>query len=170
VRAEEFFEDSQMNKGKLGNKRHFRSLRWQMQRNAIRLAIAGIILALSACFVSAQETGGGTPIVSGAVGFLTMRDNGQTSLQPVITPVVLVPLGSRLLVESSFQFQGFIARSSTNGPYEGQLFTGVQYLQLDYVANSHLTVVAGYFTTPFNRSGERIGPLWIHNLADGPLI
>jgi hypothetical protein len=110
------------------------------------------------------------PVISGAAGFIYTKDAGQTSLQPILDPVVLVPLGSRFLVESNFEFQGFIARSSPGGPYEGQYFGSINYLQLDYVANSHLTIVVGRFLTPFNIYNERVGPIWIHNLQDDPII
>jgi hypothetical protein len=110
------------------------------------------------------------PVISGAAGFLYSKDAGQTALQPIITPVVLVPLGSHLLVEASAELQGYIARSGPTNSYDGQFFATIDYLQLDYVVNSRLTIVAGRFVTPFNIYGERLGPMWVHNLQDGPLI
>src|ERR1700758_421475 len=129
---------------------------------------ARLIFVLSgAGFSKAQDL---VPVISGAAGFIYTKDAGQTSLQPILDPVILVPLGSRFLVESNFEFQGFIARSSPGGPYEGQYFGSINYLQLDYVLNSHVTVVAGRFLTPFNIYNERLGPIWIHNLQDDPII
>jgi hypothetical protein len=110
------------------------------------------------------------PVISGAFGFQYSKDDGQPSLQPILYPVVLVPLGSHFLVEAAAELQGFIAPSTPNGPYTGQFFPGISYLQLDYVLNSHLTIVAGRFYTPFNIYDERLGPIWIHNFQDGPLI
>jgi hypothetical protein len=66
--------------------------------------------------------------------------------------------------------QGFVARSRPGGPYEGQYFFSIWYLQLDYVVNSHLTIVAGSFPPPFNVFGERVNPIWIRNFQDSPLI
>jgi len=123
------------------------------------------MLSASAAMGQVEEA-----VVSGSVGFLYSHNDGQTSLQPILTPVILVPLGSHLLVETSAQLQGYIARSGGNGPYEGQFFGSLQYLQLDWAVNSHLTIVAGRFTTPFNIYGERLGPMWLHNLQDAPLI
>lgn len=110
------------------------------------------------------------PVITGSAGFLYSKDAGQTSMQPIINPIVLVPLGSRFLVEGSVELQGFVARPSPGASYEWQGFTSVEYLQVDYVANAHLTVVAGYFLTPFDIYNERLGPIWIHNLQDAPLI
>jgi hypothetical protein len=110
------------------------------------------------------------PVISGSFGFLYSKDDGQTALQPILTPVVLVPLGSHFLVEASAELQEYVAPSSPNGPYTGQFFPTIEYIQLDYVVNSHLTIVAGRFLTPFNIYNERLGPIWIHNFQDGPLI
>jgi len=125
---------------------------------------------MAVLYVPAAKGQAEGPVITGSAGFLYSNNDGQTSVQPILTPVVLVPLGSHLLVETSAQLQGYIARSSANGPYEGQFFGTLQYLQLDWVVNSHLTVVAGRFTTPFNIYGERLGPMWLHNLQDAPLI
>jgi hypothetical protein len=126
-----------------------------------------MLVALGAYCSSAQDL---VPVISGAAGFQYSKDAGQTSLQPIITPVVLVPLGSRFLVETSAELQGFVAPSGPGGPYEAQFFGSLQYLQLDYVLNSHITIVAGRFLTPFNIYNERLGPMWIHNVQDGPII
>jgi hypothetical protein len=129
---------------------------------------ASLILVLAGAGLSkAQDL---VPVISGAAGFLYSKDAGQTALQLIVTPVLLVPLGSNLLVETSFELQGFVARSQPGGPYEGQYFGTLEYLQLDYVANSHLTIVVGRFETPFNIYNERLYPIWIRNLQDAPLI
>lgn len=128
----------------------------------------GLLLAtLGTNLSDAQDL---VPVISGAAGFQYSKDAGQTSLQPIITPVVLVPLGSRFMVEASAELQGFVARSGPGEPYEGQFFGTLQYLQLDYVVNSHVTIVAGRFLTPFDIYNERLGPMWIHNVQDAPLI
>ena len=131
---------------------------------------AALFLLMAVSYVPAAKGQAEGAVITGSAGFLYSNNDGQTSVQPILTPVVLVPLGSHLLVETSAQLQGYIARSSANGPYEGQFFGTLQYLQLDWVVNSHLTVVAGRFTTPFNIYGERLGPMWLHNLQDAPLI
>lgn len=126
-----------------------------------------VFLALCSSSVLAQSE---VPVISGSFGFLYSKDDGQTALQPILTPVVLVPLGSHFLVEASAELQGYVAPSSLHGPYTGQFFPTIEYIQLDYVVNSHLTIVAGRFLTPFNIYNERLGPIWIHNFQDGPLI
>lgn len=110
------------------------------------------------------------PVITGSAGFIYSKDAGQTALQPIINPILLFPLGSKFLVEADAFLQGYVARSSPGGSYEWQSFNSIEYLQLDYVVNSHITIVAGRFLTPFNIYNERLGPIWIHNFQDDPII
>src|SRR5438067_12662127 len=119
--------------------------------------------------VRAQQSA--TPIISGGVQFLSTSSGGATTFQPVIAPMVAVPLGEHWLVESRATFDEFVFRENgSSGPWHGQTFSNIDYLQLDYLVNSHLTIVIGEFLTPFNIYNERLTPVWIHNLADPPLI
>ena len=111
------------------------------------------------------------PIISGGVQYLSTTSGGATVFQPTIAPVVAIPLGEHWLIESRGTFDEVIFRENgSSGPYHALTFSSVDYLQLDYLVNSHLTVTVGQFLTPFNIYNERIGPVWIHNLADYPLI
>jgi hypothetical protein len=111
------------------------------------------------------------PLISGGVGLLTTTDGGVTSLQPVISPVAALPLGEHLLVESRAYIEDFIApKNGNSGPYQGDFFAGLQYLQLDYIAAPKLTVTVGDFLTPFGTYNERLAPIWISNFQDAPLI
>jgi hypothetical protein len=112
----------------------------------------------------------GTPIISGGVQFLSTTIGGTTTFQPVIAPVVTVPFGDHWLVESRATFDEVVFRENgATGPYHAQTFSSVDYLQLDYLVNSHVTIVVGQFLTPFNIYNERLSPVWIHNLSDPPL-
>jgi hypothetical protein len=127
-----------------------------------------LLVSLSAVSASAQSD---TPIISGGIQYLNTTSGGATVFQPLISPVVAVPLGDRWLIESRATFDEVIFRQDgSSGPYHAQTFSSVDYLQLDYLANPHLTIVVGEFLTPFNIYGERLSPVWIHNLADAPLI
>jgi hypothetical protein len=133
-----------------------------------RVALA--LLAVAFCGV-ASRCQSDTPIISGGVGFLGSTNAGATSFQPVLAPVLTVPLGDKFLVESRADIRGFISREDgTSGPYQGQSFETLEYLQLDYLANSHLTITAGRFLTPFGIFNERLNPIWINKFQDAPLI
>ena len=122
-----------------------------------------LLLAVLGSKADAQNT----PLISGGVGFLTTTNGGVTALQPVISPVAAVPLGEHLLVESRAYIADFIApKNGNSGPYEGNFFAGLQYLQLDYIAAPKLTVTVGDFLTPFGTYNERLAPIWISNFQE----
>ena len=111
-----------------------------------------------------------TPLISGGVGFLTTTNGGNTTYSPTIEPVLAAPIGQRLLVESrAALLESFFPLGNGQG-YDTTHFTGFTYLQADYLATSHITVVGGYFLTPFGTYNERLTPIWISNFQDGPLI
>lgn len=111
------------------------------------------------------------PILSGGAGFLDSTSGGVNFFQPVLAPVLAVPLADRFLIESRADLRGFFIRQNgTSGPYQGKLFATLEYLQLDYLANSHLTITVGRFLTPFGIYNERLSPIWIHKLQDAPFV
>ncbi len=111
------------------------------------------------------------PLISGGLGFLTTTNGGVTTVAPVLAPVAALPLGEHLLVESRAYLQEFIApKNGNSGPYQGDFFAGLQYLQLDYIAVPKLTLTVGDFLTPFGTYNERLSPIWISNFQDAPLI
>jgi hypothetical protein len=129
---------------------------------------AGLLALLSGTSLSAQFS---TPIISGGVQYLSTTSAGATVFQPLIAPVVVAPIGDHWLIQSRATFDEVIFRENgSTGPYHSLTFSSVDYLQLNYIADPHLTVTVGEFLTPFNIYNERLGPVWIHNLAGAPLI
>lgn len=126
-----------------------------------------MILLLAAPALVAQDV----PIISGGIGFLNSTNAGVNFFQPVLAPVVAIPLGKHFLVESRFDFREFYSRKDgTFGPYQGTFFKSTQYLQLDYIAAPKLTFTVGRFLTPFGTYNERLSAIWIPKLQDAPLI
>jgi len=112
-----------------------------------------------------------TPLLSGGVAFQTSTNGGSTSYTPIIQPLLAVPLGDHLLIESRAAFlESFSPVGGGQPGYDHSHFIGLTYLQGDYIATPHLTVVAGSFLIPFGTYNERLTPLWIGNFQDGPLI
>jgi len=135
----------------------------------VRRFLGTLLLAmLSAAAAHAQEN---VPILSGGAGVLGESDGGAPSAQPVIAPVLTIPLGSKWLIESRADIRGFVSREDGNtGPLEGTSSTTLEYLQVDYNATSWLTITAGRILTPFGIYNERISAIWINKFQTAPLI
>ena len=110
------------------------------------------------------------PILSGSLGNFSFVTAGQNLFDSQINPVLLVPLGDHWLIESRAEFEGKFQRPPNGGPYGGPVDKHVDYAQVDYIANSYLTVTAGRFLTPFGIFNERLYPVWIRALQPDPLI
>lgn len=136
---------------------------------AYRILWATLLILSSGFRVWAQSN---APIISGGVAFLSTTEGGATAMQPVIAPVLAMPLGDRWLVESRVDLRGFVSRArGTSGPYQAQFFGTVEYLQVDYNAASQVTITAGRFLTPFGIFNERLSAVWINKFPqDAPLI
>lgn len=113
--------------------------------------------------VAAQES----PLISGGMGFFTNTNGGNTSYSPTLAPVLVAPIGQNFLVESRANLvETWVP--TPNG-YDTVHFVGLTYAQLDYLVNPHLTLVGGYFLTPFGSVNERLTPIWINNFVETPL-
>jgi hypothetical protein len=131
-----------------------------------RLSKMGVLAVLcSALTVAAQNT----PLLSGGVGFLTNTNGGNTTYTPIIEPLLAAPIGQHFLVESRAALLETWAPQGGQSGYGHTRFIGLTYLQGDYIASSHLTVVGGSFLLPFGSYNERLSPIWIGNFQDGPI-
>jgi hypothetical protein len=136
--------------------------------------LAGCLL-LCVVKVNAQDAdvdtnhAGHVPVITGGLGYIYNVNGGTPSLEPQINPVLLLPFGSHFLLESRVAFTGFFQRRNGNGDYTGEVFKSVEYAQLDWLANTHVTAVGGSYLLPFGIYTERIGTLWIANFQDSPI-
>jgi hypothetical protein len=111
------------------------------------------------------------PVLSGGVAFVPTWEGGSPTLVSIVSPVLLVPLGSNLIFESRAAFEGdFQRRDGQSGDFTGGVGKSLDYMELDYIANRHVTITAGRFLTPFNIYNERLYPNWIRNTQTDPLI
>jgi len=129
-------------------------------------ALAAVLLGSAIC-ATAQNV----PLLSGGVGFLTNTNGGSTSYTPTIEPVLAMPLGQHFMIESRADLLESFAPNGGGQPgYDHTHFIGLSYLQGDYIASPHLTIMGGTFLIPFNTYNERLTPLWISNFQATPLI
>ncbi len=109
------------------------------------------------------------PVLQTSAGFISTFDGGQPHLGPIITPVLLVPIGQRWLFESRATFESDLTQQPGMSGFHGTVEKEVEYAQLDFIANQYMTVTVGRFLTPFGIYNERMYPVWIRNLATDPL-
>lgn len=111
------------------------------------------------------------PLLTGSVGFISDFTGGQPDLHPIATPLLLVPLGERWVFETRATFEtDLVEVPGRSGFHGGPVQKEVEYAQLDFIANSYMTVTVGRFLTPFGVFNERFYPVWIRNLQPDPLI
>ena len=102
------------------------------------------------------------PLLTGGVGFITTIDGGDPRLGPIVSPVILLPpLGKRWLFEARGNFESDLVQTPGENGFHGTVAKGVDYAQLDFIVNRHVTLTAGRFLTPFNIYNERLYPVWI---------
>ena len=132
-------------------------------------AVLVVMPGLSRAQNGPAETVEPVPVITGGAGVIPSFSGGQFTLTNIVSPVVLVPLGDRFLVESRAAFEANYTRQP-DGSFGGPVAKEVEYLQLDYIANRYVTVTAGRFLTPFGIYNERLYPVWVRNLQNDPLI
>jgi hypothetical protein len=132
----------------------------------LRYAVASIALLSMAQSAIGQDT----PVISGAVGFLSTTNKGPTSFNPTFQPVAVVPITRHFLFENRDSIAESVTPRLQDKSDQTRLSRNVVYLQMDYLAAPHVTFVAGKFLTPFASFNEQIGSLWVNNFLTGPLI
>ncbi len=130
-----------------------------------------ITFATGLALLAARGIAQDVPLLSGGVAFFHSTQAGSTSYMPIIEPLLAAPIGSQLLIESrAALIESFFPAGNGQSGYDHLHFIGLTYLQGDFLASPHLTVVAGSFLLPFNTYNERLSPVWIGNFQDGPTI
>jgi hypothetical protein len=138
-----------------------------------RLARSTKLLFLTLAMLVAVHygTAQNTPLLSGGVGFFTATNAGQTTYSPQFEPLLAAPVGPHLLIESrAILLESFAPNGGGKPGYDHSHFISLTYLQGDYIATPHLTIVGGSFLIPFNTYNDRLSPIWIGNFQGGPLI
>src|SRR3984885_14128610 len=113
----------------------------KMARSA-RLATFGMAMFCAARYGIAQDT----PLISGGVAFLHSTDGGNTTYLPIIEPLLAAPIGSHVLIESrATLLEAFSPNGGGKPGYDHSHVISLNYLQGDFFATPHLTVVGGSF-------------------------
>jgi hypothetical protein len=144
--------------------------------NSTFLRIAGVVFAIAAALAPQARTQDTTsttespiPVITGDFNFQSTFQPGQKMIMPEFDPVVLFPIGNKVLIESEYDMSTSL--TDTSGQWGPAVVDhGMEYLQLNYIAHPNLTLTVGRFLTPFGIFRERLHPMWIRNVASDPLI
>jgi hypothetical protein len=109
------------------------------------------------------------PILTGSTAYFTQVNGGAVTDTPLVTPLLLAPIGDKWLVEAKGLYSDSYGKDDA-GFYQSTAAYGLLYAQVDYIANRYVTISAGQFLTPFGIYGERLAPNWIRALQTTPLI
>jgi len=110
------------------------------------------------------------PLLTGSAGYISTFDGGEPHLDPIVTSILVIPMGQRWLFESRNTFETDMVQVPGESGFHGKIRKEVDYAQLDFIANPYMTVTVGRFLTPFGIFNERLYPVWIRNLQSDPLI
>lgn len=107
------------------------------------------------------------PVLTGSTAYFTRVTGGQVQDAPSVSPLLLVPVGDRWLLEAKGAYSDTFAKNA-QGDYAGTTSYGMAYAQIDYITK-YATFTGGRFIAPFNVYGERLAPNWIRALQPSPL-
>jgi len=145
-------------------------------RNLGRVAAVALLASICAFPSKAQTTPVDEevkpiPLFTGSAGFVSNFQGGQPDLHPLLTPLLLVPIGQHWVFETRATFETDLVQvPGRSGYHGGPVQKEVEYAQIDYIGNPYMTVTVGRFLTPFGIFNERLYPIWIRNLQSDPLI
>src|SRR5215813_13434163 len=137
-------------------------------RKVAQAGLLGLIIAFSIA-VRAQDDVApkAIPILTGYTSYFTRVTGGQYQDTPAVTPLLLVPVGDKWLLEARGSYSDTFSKNAA-GDYVGRNSYGLGYAQADYITK-YVTFTAGRFITPFNIYGERFAPTCIRALQLTPL-
>jgi hypothetical protein len=137
-------------------------------RKAAQACLFGLFLLFSNPMQGQEDGLKPVPILTGSTAYFTRVTGGQYQDAPAISPLLLLPMGDKLL----FEAKGSLAdtfQKNAQGNYAGTVSYGLVYAQVNYITK-YVTVTGGRFTTPFGIYAERLAPNWIRALQVTPVI
>jgi hypothetical protein len=136
-------------------------------RKVAQAGLLGLLIIFAMAAQAQQDLGRPVPILTGSTAYFTRVTAGQYQDAPSVSPLLLLPLGDRWLIEAKGAYSDTFSKNSA-GDYTGHVSYGLGYAQADYITK-YATFTAGRFITPFNIYGERLAPNWIRALQTTPL-
>ena len=136
---------------------------------ALALLAVLTVVRTTAAQVQMKPQDSPAPVLTGYTGLAGNTGSGERSVAPTLAPIILAPIGNRLLFEGEFELEGQY-QTRTGESWTNEWEKAVEYAQLDWFVNRKITAVAGRFLTPFGVYNERLHSGWIRNLPEQPIV
>src|SRR6266849_5563691 len=119
---------------------------FKLAKRTAAITVLGLLLSSGASYCQSETP---IPLLTGAFGYFTKVTDGQAQNTPSIGSLLLAPIGDKWLIEAKSSFSHPWGGQQASGEYGAIHDYGVDYAQVDYLANRYMTFVAGRFITPF---------------------
>lgn len=138
---------------------------WQLQVAGLALAILGPPSAAHGQDVEGPRIVPTHNVVLsgyGTVGYLYRpgSEDNRNEFTAQFAPIFLYQFQDKIQFEAELEFE----------LEDGVTETGLEYAQVNYIANDYLVLIGGKFLLPFGVFGERLHPSWINKFATPPPI
>jgi hypothetical protein len=137
-------------------------------RKVAQAGLLGLVFLISMALQAQDDGPKPVPILTGYGAYFTRVTAGQFQDAPSFSPVLLVPVGEKWLLEAKGSYSETFTKDPDDTYFENKASYGLAYAQADYITK-YATFTAGRFITPFNIYSERLAPLWIRALQINPL-
>jgi hypothetical protein len=141
---------------------------WLWSRKFAQAGLLGLTFLGSTGAQAQDESLKPIPVLTGSGAYFTKVTGGVYQNAPSVSPLLLLPLGDKLLLEAKGSFSETFSKDPGDTYFESKASYGLGYAQADYITK-YVTFTTGRFITPFNIYGERFAPVWVRALQPGPL-
>src|ERR1051325_5206428 len=120
-------------------------------RKVAQAGLLGLIIAFSiAAHAQDDVAPKAIPVLTGYTSYFTRVTAGQYQDAPAVTPLLLVPVGDRWLLEARGSYSDTFSKNAA-GDYVGRNSYGLGYAQVDYITR-YVTFTAGGVITQIGRA------------------
>src|SRR4051794_34202159 len=114
-------------------------------RKVAQAGLLGLFIVFALAMQAQDEGPKAIPILTGSTAYFTRVTAGQYQDAPSVSPLLLVPVGDKWLLEAKGSYSDTFTKNAV-GDYTGHVSYGLGYAQADYITK-YVTFSAGRFIT-----------------------
>src|SRR5262249_42660628 len=101
-------------------------------RRVVQTGLFGLFFVFSVAMRAQDDGIKPIPVLTGSTAFFTRVTAGQYQHAPSVSPLLLLPVGDKLLFEAKGSYSDTFTKNSA-GDYTGRVAYGLGYAQADYI-------------------------------------